>query len=417
MKKRINYIILILIFGVSLVYSQDQDTTKTTMSTGGSSEHFKPDSLVKREQSPLDIEDDRGLYILTPDGKMQLRILGSVRFAALYDMVELPIKKTFSTYFIPTGNDNVKVPNYYNSLGETRFGFEVTRKLKTENVFIRLETDFNGSNGQFRIRHAYGQIGNFLVGQTWSLFSNVSSMPSMVDGNGPTGSVKLRTPQIRYGGLGKRGVSWMAAIEYSKPDLTLEDFDTTGVTTVQLIPDFTGRFVWEGILGIVQLSGVITTISKKDINNKVTNNFGFGASLSGTVKFHNDHKLLYQFTYGKATSHFITTFSGTGNDAIYNPQTGEFESLFAMGGFLSYGVNWKLLKLNSNLSAGYAQLFSKDFMPDDYYRNSMSFSLDTFFQLSEGARLGLEYVFGKRWNISSEFGFASRISSLFYYDF
>jgi hypothetical protein len=332
-------------------------------------------------------------------------------------MVELSIKKTFNTYHITTGEDNVKVPNYTNSLNESRFGFEVTRILETQNVFIRLECDFNGANGQFRIRHAYGQMGNFLVGQTWSLFSNVSSMPSMVDGKGPTGSVKLRTPQIRYGGLGKRGVSWLAALEYSKPDLTVDDFDTSGVSTVQLIPDVTGRFVWEGALGIVQLSGVLTTISKKDADNKVSNSFGFGGSLSGTMNFAKDHKLLYQFTYGKGISHFITTFSGTGNDAVYNPQTGKFEGLTSFGGFLSYGVEWKLLKLKSNLSVGYAQLYDRDIMPEDYYRNSFSVSLDTFWKLAEGARLGGEIVYGQRWNKNGETGHTTRVWILFYYDF
>jgi len=410
-------IIVVVIFSSSIVYSQEKDTTQTSETTTGPSQQFQVDSLVVREKSPTDISDDRGLYIVTSDGKMQLRILGSVRFAALYDMVELPIKKYFNTYYIPTGDDNVKIPNYYNSLNETRFGFEVTRKLKTQDVFIRLESDFNGVDGQFRIRHAYGQVGNFLVGQTWSLFSNVSSMPTMVDGKGPTGSVTLRTPQIRYGGRTGDGVSWAAALEYSKPDISIDDYDTSGISTVHMIPDLTGRLVWEGIFGIVQLSGVINAITKKDANNKVSSSFGIGASLSGTVKFPSDHNLLYQFTYGKSISHFITTFRGTGNDAAYNPESNEFESLLSFAGFLSYGVEWRILKLNSHLSVGYAKLFDKEFLPADYYRNSISISLDSFWNLAEGTRLGVEYVYGQRWNKNGETGQASRISSLFYYDF
>ena len=41
----------------------------------------------------LDIGKERGLFIITSDGKMQLRILGSVRFSMLYDMIETLIKK------------------------------------------------------------------------------------------------------------------------------------------------------------------------------------------------------------------------------------------------------------------------------------------------------------------------------------
>ena len=195
----------------------------------------------------------------------------------------------------------------------------------------------------------------------------------MVDGNGPTGSVTLRTPQIRYSGKSPKGTQWAVALEYATPDLSSEQIDTTGITTVQLIPDLTGRFVWEGILGIVQLSGVITTISTKTANNKVSNSFGIGASLSGTVDLPGKHELLYQYTYGKSISHFITTFSGTGNDAVFNPNTTKFESMTSFGGFMSYGIHLTK-KISTHLSFGYAQLFNKDYEPDDSYKNSLSAS-------------------------------------------
>jgi hypothetical protein len=152
------------------------------------------------EDAPLDIGQDRGLFILTPDQKMQLRILGSVRYLAVYDNVNFNSKNLFNTFFIPTPATGDKIPNYYNGLSQTRLGFEITRRTEKGNVFIRLETDFAGANG-FRIRHAYGQINRILVGQTWSLFSHINALPSTVDFAGPTGSLHARTPQIRYSAL------------------------------------------------------------------------------------------------------------------------------------------------------------------------------------------------------------------------
>lgn len=398
------------------IFAQESDSTKTTLSTDGPGAQFATDTTIAPDASPLDIGEKRGLYIITPDGKMQMRILGSVRYFVLYDMVELPVKKNFNSYFIPTGADNIKVPNYYNDLNQSRLGFEITRKLATKDVFIRLETDFNGKDGAFRIRHAYGQIGRFLVGRTWSLFSNVSSLPATVNPDGPAGSVSLRTPQMRFSGLGPRGTHWAVALEYSQPDVNLDDYDTLGISTVQLIPDLTGRFVWEGILGKVQLSGVVTTISRKDASNKVKNTFGIGGSLSGTVDLPSSHELLYQVTYGKAIAHFITTFSGTGNDAVFNPQTEDFDSQNAFGGFLSYGF-FPGKKVTVNPSFGYAQLFNKNTQPDDAFKNSLSASVDAFWHIAEGARLGVEYMFGQRWDVGGNTGQASRISALFYYDF
>ncbi len=417
-------VIVLLISSTTEVFSQEQkqeeqqeqDTTQVVAASIGEGEDFELDTIIQHEASPLDISKDRGLFIKASDGKMQLRILGSVRFSAMYDMVEMPVKNTFNTYYSPTGGDNIKIPNYYNSLNQTRLGFEVTRKLENTNVFVRLETDFNGPNGEYRIRHAYGQIGNLLVGQTWSLFSNVSSLPPTVDGNGPTGSVTLRTPQIRYRGKSFKGMDWSVAMEYSQPDLNPQETDTLHLQTVQMIPDFTGRIQRQGLLGDVQLSLIATTITTKDIHSKISNSFGLGTSLSGTIRVTKKHKLLYQATWGRSISHFITTFSGTGQDAAFNPITNKFESLTSYSGFVSYGFNWDK-DISTNFSFGSANQVNKAFQPDDSFKNSISFSVDTFWRVIEGARIGLEYVYGQRWDKDGTTGVASRVWALFYYDF
>ena len=415
MRKKIAILILILLASF-LGVAQVTDSIKPVTSSSSSAIQFAQDTLANKKVSPLDIADDRGIYILTKDGNMQLRILGSVRFALNDDFAILPVKKTFNTFYIPIGDDNIKLNNFNSSVGQSRLGFEVSRKLEKKNVFIRLEMDFNGNDGAFRIRHAYGEIGHFLVGQTWSLFSNVSSLPAMVDGNGPTGSVTLRTAQARYSKSNRKGTNWAVAMEYSRPDLNTSDLDTTGLSVVQVIPDFTARIERQGIFGAVQLSTVITTLSIKDPNNKVSNSFGWGGQVSGTIDFTKQHQLLYQITYGRSIAHFITTFNGTGRDFIYNPETGKFDGLNSFGGFVSYGFDWTK-NLKTNLSAGYAELSNKEYQLGDTYKNSMSISFDTFWSIVDGLKLGIEYVHGQRWNKDGSTGKASRISTLFYYDF
>jgi hypothetical protein len=414
--KMIVLMTFLLAAGAGPAFSQQRDTSTTIMATGGAPAQVGSDTVAVHEVSPLDITRDRGLYIVTPDGKMQLRILGSVRYAMIFDLTELPVTKTFNTYYIPTGNTGPGVPSYTNSLDQTRLGFEITRYADARTMFVRLETDFNGPNGQFRIRHAYGQMGELLLGQTWSLFCNVSSQPTMVDDNGPTGNVKLRTPQVRYGGLLRKELRWAAALEYSRTDANIPQLDSAGLSFVQFIPDVTGRIVWEGGPGVVQFSSILTTLSAKDINNEVYNRFGIGGSLSGTVNLADSQSILFQGTYGHGISHFITTFGGTGQDALYNPETGEVKGVDAFGGFLSYGREWTE-KVSSYLSVGYARIFNETFQPDDAYRNSLSVSADGFWKVIDGARVGLEAVYGQRWNKNGETGHTGRIWALFYYDF
>lgn len=392
------------------------DTSKPLISIHDQTEEFKVDTLDIEEISPLDISNDRGLFLLAPDGKMQLRILGSIRFSALYDMVEIPVKNSFNTYYIPTGDDKVRLPNYYNSLNESRLGFEVKRLVGKSIVFGRLEMDFNGAGGQFRIRHAYGQVGNLLFGQTWSLFSNVASMPATVDGNGPTGSVILRNPQIRYRMRFFKSLELAAALEYSIPDLNTQGYDSLSLEVIQMIPDFTTRIKYSGSFGDVQISTVLNTISLKNQNNEISNLFGFGGSVSGVFKLENSQNIKYQATAGKSISHYITTLDGTGMAAAYNEEAQQYESLWSMSGFVSYGWDYSE-RITTSVSVGAAQIFNKPYQQDRSYSHSASVSFDAFYEIIDGARIGFEYAYGQRWDKNGEKGNASRFWTLFYYDF
>ncbi len=79
------------------------------------------DNQIKRdttntEVSPLDIPHNRGVFIMADKGNLQLRIMGSIRFSALFDNKLLTDKSRFNTYDIPTGDADFSVINYYNSL-------------------------------------------------------------------------------------------------------------------------------------------------------------------------------------------------------------------------------------------------------------------------------------------------------------
>lgn len=91
------------------------------------SDTLRSDSSKVVEDAPLDIAQNRGLFIVTLDRKMQLRLLGSVRYLIVFDDTELIDKNSFSTFDISTGDQNLKIPNYFNGLNQTRIGFEVTR--------------------------------------------------------------------------------------------------------------------------------------------------------------------------------------------------------------------------------------------------------------------------------------------------
>ena len=215
-------------------FGQDSDTVRTIMGTNADIDSLMMDSTKIVEDAALDIGQNRGLFIITPGGEMQLRILGSVRYLVVYDDINLEKKNSLITYDIPVIDDKERLPNYYNGLQQSRLGFEITRRVDEGNVFVRLETDFAGPNG-FRIRHAYGQYQNFLFGQPWSLFSQVSFLPATVGFGGPSGSIAVRSPQMRYTTQKLLPSSMVSlGLEYFKPDFSVPD--SVIIESFQLIP-------------------------------------------------------------------------------------------------------------------------------------------------------------------------------------
>lgn len=405
------FILLAAIPGISIAQGNKSDQVNKIMSLNvGDTIHSDTTKII--EDAPLDIGQNRGLFIVTPDKKMQLRILGSVRYLAVYDNVNFKDKNSFNTFFIPTPATGDKIPNYYNGLSQTRLGFEITRRTGKENVFIRIETDFAGANG-FRIRHAYGQINRILLGQTWSLFSHVNSLPSTVDFAGPTGSIHARTPQIRYSAPKLIGETNFAfGLEYLPPDLNIPD--SLHIEAFQLIPNITVRadrnFRW----GSAQISGILPVLSGV-YNDKLELIPGWGISASTVINSWVNGKWNFQGVVGKAISKYFNDLAGNGFDIQFPPDGGN-TSPFTYGFYATYEHRW-LTMLYSNFIYGMTSLEQESFTPDNIYSKGHTFRVNTFWNITDGAKAGGELIWGTRQNKDSTNGNATRFNLLFYYDF
>jgi hypothetical protein len=362
---------------------------------------------------PLDIASDRGLFILSPDRMMQMRILGSVRVLMNYGDQDMPERLTFNPYEIPM-RTGLQTPNFYADLRLTRLGFEVTRRTrKMGDLFIRIETDFAGSDG-FRIRHAYGQLGSVLIGQTWTLFSNGNYVAATVSRDGAAGSSVFFTPQVRYSRMINNKLNWQASIEYSTPNVDAPD--SLDARLVQVIPDLIGRLNYTKDKLSFRVACLITTISGTDTTNVVSYSFGGGASFAGMYEFSATNTLHFSLTSTFAASRFMDMFSGKSEDIAYSPQEQAFEGLFATGGLIAWSHVWPK-NFSSTLSGGFAAITNRAFQPEDSYSHSYNALINVFWQPVDGARLGLEYASGERWNKNGERGRATRFSILMYYDF
>ena len=93
--------------------------------------------------------------------------------------------------------------NTYFSVRQSRFGVKSDLPtqvgvLKTVFEFELLGTGVDAGQTTFRLRHAYGELGHFAAGQTWSAFMDIDIFPNTVEYWGPNGMVLFRNVQFRW---------------------------------------------------------------------------------------------------------------------------------------------------------------------------------------------------------------------------
>jgi len=421
-------IIFLIIFCLSVVYSQSvfsqqEDTTHTLgrsyaipmIAVSIKDTSIDKDTIIIEDIHPQDSPEDRGFLITSEDRKSQLIIRGSIRINSIYDFNGLQNHDNFDTYAIPVGEANISDPRFLLNATQTRFGIEATRETGIGNVYMRIESDFLGNPNYFRLRHAFGRMKYFLIGQTWSTFGDVNSVPSTVDIDGPNSSISQRTIQIRYMNDISDDFRWAVSVESPDPEISIPD-SIQSEPVFQSFPDIVSRISKSGDWGHIQLAGIVRSITTKDKKNETQILGGYGGLLSGKINLFWKNRIQFQFVGGRAIARFIEAITGRGLDVIYNQNTGNFEVVTSYGGFLSYGHYWKPT-LYSYLTIGLTKVINKDFQPGDAFSVSNYLSINIFWSRTDGIRTGLEYSWGRRENKNRKSGNANRISFIVYYDF
>ena len=379
-----------------------QDTNRTKKDTI----RTKIDTSTIYDRHPQDAPVSTGFYIYAPDNKSYLKLYGSVRLNGAYDIGGLQTKQTFSTFDIPT-DDKVTEGRFFMSPYQTRLGMEIRLATSVGDVNLKIESDFLGSDNSFRIRHAYGVISRFLLGQTWSVFGDPSSIPNTVDQDGPNSSVSERSIQLRY--QPKEALyNWVLAIESPNPDITQPD-STQLEPVFQSFPDISSRFLIKDTWGHIQLAGIFRSITVRNIDGSLEILAGYGGLFSGKIIFSGKFLANYQVVGGKGIARYIKGLTGKGQDVIYDDVNRTNVLLPVTGGYVSGSYLWTKI-ITTDLTIGMLKVFNKDFQDEKSFMRSFYASANVFFTVTQGSRVGFEYSFGTRINKDDSHGTASRVS-------
>src|SRR5205085_10063875 len=148
-----------------------------------------------------------------------------------------------------------------------------------------------------RLRHAYGEYGRLLVGQTNTPFMDGDALPNTVEYWGPTGIVFYRNVQIRYAPvIGANEV--FIALERpgaSADKGTFEQrIELDSVKGHLMLPDLTMHYRRTGTWGHIQLAGILRSLKWTDVHTTG------GYDLSGDVLGWGAH-ISAAFNFGKTT--------------------------------------------------------------------------------------------------------------------
>lgn len=303
----------------------------------------------------------------------------------------------------------------------SRLGVMTSTPTSMGPLTVKLEGDFAAPNqfqGElasnstgFRLRHAYGELGKWIVGQTWSNFLDLRSYPETVDFNPPGSSGLVRQPQVRYT-TNMSGLTLSASVENSQSVTyfgnTATDFDRT--------PDFTFRIAKGGDWGHVSAQAVTL-----QYRNDKDSERGYGLGLSGSLMFGKD-TLAWGIHGGDGIGRYM--FNSLLQGAI---DVGtEIQTWKALGWNLGYTHAWNP-SLRSNLvlsqtrfgadaAANTAQraIGSNDLNPN---RRINQISINTFWGIAKNTELGLEYAYGKRTTFNNEVGTQNRVNATAHYNF
>lgn len=169
----------------------------------------------------LQYGSDIGGFVI-PGTKTALKIGGNVKLDTAWDVdAGLGIAGLDAYAIRPaamgTGQQGFALPGTAGARQQGRFSataaysrIYLDTRTPTEFGVVKMyfEGDFSGpSNGNannsnshdFRVRHAYGTIGNFTAGQTWTNFTDPASWANSVDDNGPIGRESgVRQALVQY---------------------------------------------------------------------------------------------------------------------------------------------------------------------------------------------------------------------------
>ncbi len=333
-----------------------------------------------------------------PKTDVRFKVGGYVKADVIHDFNPIGSPDFFDVSKIPTDGSEGQTTHF--NVKETRLLLDVRTPSKVGEIRAYVETDFYGTSGAFRIRHAFVDINDkWLVGQTWSNFMDESIIPNTLDFEKPTAYAFARHGMVRW----KQKFSKKAYLA-----LALEEPNTNATAPQQAgkfyspLPDFTARYRFTDSWGHVQLSAFAGLISYQYSSGGKDDVSLYGINLSGRFNLGKKDYFIYQVVGGPGSGRM------RGGLAAAPDANQELQALDDLGYTAGLCHFWtpslsSLVVYNSGGVDNSAGQSNGSIHKVDYVAANL------VWQFAPNTMAGMEYLWGKRLDKSDASGTANRL--------
>lgn len=303
---------------------------------------------------------------------------------------------------------------FFATATELEDGSKITGMLEFDFMTSNNGNDERTTNGYSPVmRHAFIKYKNWTLGQTWSNFMDLASLPDTLDfvGN-PDAAIFIRQAQVRY----THG-NFAFAIE--NPESTITPFGGGAriTTDANATPDFTASYNLKTDWGVVKVAGLLRQIAIDGTYNGVRYDdevTSYGLSVSTKIDLANKDDIRITLNTGKGLGRYVglNTVNGAVLDANGNLETIDVTA-FSVAYRHLWNDQWRSTFLYSTLMADNDTALTGTGVT----KTTQSYSANLLYQATKKLMVGVEYKFANREIESGLDGDMNRIQFSAKYDF
>jgi hypothetical protein len=285
-------------------------------------------------------------------------------------------------------------------------------EIKTIFEFELFGTGVDAGQTTFRLRHAWGELGQVGAGQSWSPFMDIDVFPNSIEYWGPSGMVFFRNVQLRWTPWTKGDSNLQLAIE--RPGASADQGVYAGRVALQNVtprfplPDFSAHFRTAGKWGHLQLSGIIRQMKWDDLNDDrfdlAGSATGWGLHASTNIKL-GKHVARGSVVYGEGIQNYMNDapvdvgiqnqFTNTRTPIIGKPLP-----MVGISAFLD--LNWNA-KWTSTVGYSMIDIDNTDGQATNAFKRGQYALANILYYPVSNVFLGPEVQWGKRENFKDGF--------------